>query len=205
LLYVLTYIGVLFKASTAPGEERRLAMANLLTQETKALQQIEKLKHAAYKNSHAQKTEKMLELMSQPQKWQLSDGEVAQVQTPSTIRAKELLDLHKSLNSPVTSVNERLEVLLNVKWTVKEALQPNIHTGQTTQYLTGTYTKDIIELVDREADLLNRGRPISSMESLRHRISNLFLQFIENPQFNPRAAEFIHIPLPPAPPIGTHK
>jgi hypothetical protein len=32
------------------------------------------------------------------------------------------------------------------------------------------------------------------MDSLRRRISTLFLQFIENPLFNPRAAEFINVP-----------
>jgi hypothetical protein len=49
----------------------------------------------------------MLELMAQPQQWQMRDGEVAQVQTPSTIRAKELLDLYNALNAPLTNTNER--------------------------------------------------------------------------------------------------
>jgi hypothetical protein len=48
---------------------------------------------------------------------------------------------------------------------------------------------------------LNRGRPFKSMESLRKRIGNLFLQFIENPAYNPRAQEFINIPLPAPPPV----
>jgi hypothetical protein len=52
-------------------------------------------------------------------------------------------------------------------------------------------TKEIMELVDREADLLNRGRPSKSMESLRLRLSNLFLRFLENPQYNPRATDFL--------------
>jgi hypothetical protein len=52
-------------------------------------------------------------------------------------------------------------------------------------------TRDIADLVDREADLLNRGRPIQSMERLRTRLSNLVLQFIETPEYNPRAADFI--------------
>lgn len=52
-------------------------------------------------------------------------------------------------------------------------------------------TAEIMELVDREADLLNRGRPLKSMESLRARISNLFLRFLENPEYNPRAADFL--------------
>ncbi len=57
--------------------------------------------------------------------------------------------------------------------------------------LESPLTKEIMELVDREADLLNRGRSAKSMESLRGRISNLFLRFLENPQYNPRAADFL--------------
>ena len=45
-------------------------------------------------------------------------------------------------------------------------------------------TREIVELVDREADLLNRGRSPKTMEGLRQRISSLFLAFIETPEFN---------------------
>lgn len=58
----------------------------------------------------------------------------------------------------------------------------------------GQLSQDISDLVDREADLLNRGRPAKSMERLRERLGNLFLQFLENPDFNPRAAEFTRLP-----------
>ncbi len=52
-------------------------------------------------------------------------------------------------------------------------------------------TQEIRELVDREADLLSRNRPVKSMDMLRVRLSNLFLQFIQDPEYNPRAADFI--------------
>jgi len=42
--------------------------------------------------------------------------------------------------------------------------------------------------------MLNRGRPESSLEGLRKRLCNLFLQFIETPEFNPEAARFQKIP-----------
>ena len=156
----------------------------LLASETKALQSIQQLKFAASHNTTEEKTEKMLGLMAQPHKWVMSDGNIAQVQTPAVQRAKELLEFYKALSSPVVSVNQRLEVLLNVKWTIK-AVEPCM------------LTKTLSDLLDREADLLNRGRPFKSMESLRFRIKNLFLQFIEDPAYNPRASEFIKIPMPP--------
>lgn len=52
-------------------------------------------------------------------------------------------------------------------------------------------SSEIRELVDREADLLNRNRPLKSMEKLRQRLSSLFLQFVQNPEVNPRARDFM--------------
>jgi hypothetical protein len=154
------------------------------------------MKAAAYKDTNEVKTRKMLELMAQPQQWQMSDGDVTVVHTPSTQRAKDMLDLFTALNAPLTTTNQRLEVLLNVKWTVKEAIA-----GGSSGLSLAAVNREILDLVDREADLLNRGRPFKSMESLRKRIGNLFLQFIENPAYNPRAQEFINIPLPAPPPV----
>ena len=74
-------------------------------------------------------------------------------------------------------IDERLDVLLHVKWTVLEFDSP--------------VSTDIADLTDREADLLNRGRPVKSMERLRKRLNNLFLEFIQNPKYNPRAGDFV--------------
>merc|ERR1711903_263808 len=106
----------------------------------------------------------------------MSDGEVAEVHTPFTTRAKELLELHRGLNLPLLTIDERLDVLLHVKWTVKE--------------FDCNLTREIVDLIDREADLLNRGRGEKSLDGLRRRLANLFLQFIETPEFNPEAMRF---------------
>ena len=42
--------------------------------------------------------------------------------------------------------------------------------------------------IDREADLLNRGRSRGAHAALRDRIAALFLAFLETPEFNPEAA-----------------
>ena len=96
--------------------------------------------------------------------------------TPFTTRAKELMELYNGLNLPLLTIDERLDVLLHVKWTVKE--------------FDCLLTREIVDLIDREADLLNRGRSEKSLEGLRRRISNLFLQFVETPEFNPEATRF---------------
>lgn len=165
------------KGSTSVGEDRNAAMQALLLDETKSLQNIQRLKVLARKSTHKESTERMLKNMAKPHSWQLSGGETAHVQTPATQRAKELLDLFKAINVPTSNIEERLDCLLHVKWTVLEFDSP--------------LTKDIADLTDREADLLNRGRPIKSMDKLRSRLSNLFLEFIEEAKYNPRAADFV--------------
>ncbi|CAC9488075.1 conserved hypothetical protein [Leishmania infantum JPCM5] len=72
----------------------------------------------------------------------------------------------------------RLDILLRVKWTVREFSASSL------------LTQELCELVDREADLLHRGRKEASLASLRKRIQFLFAQFIEDPQYNPIAREF---------------
>ena len=56
------------------------------------------------------------------------------------------------------------------------------------------WQRDVVELIDREADMLNRGRSETSLQGLRKRLANLFLQFIETPEFNPEAARFQKVP-----------
>mmetsp|Transcript_15528 Transcript_15528/g.19878 ORF Transcript_15528/g.19878 Transcript_15528/m.19878 type:complete len:477 (-) Transcript_15528:95-1525(-) len=168
------------RASGLPPEERQLQHEQLLHKETRLLQTIDRLKATAVKEGKAERIQKMLELISLPKKWELSDGELAEIHTPFTTRANELKELYNGLNTPLLSVDERLDVLLHVKWTVKEFDCP--------------LTRDIVELIDREADLLNRGRSEKSLEGLRQRITNLFLRFIETPEFNPEAARFLKIP-----------
>ena len=42
--------------------------------------------------------------------------------------------------------------------------------------------------------MLNRGRSEASLEGLRKRLANLFLQFVHTPEFNPESARFQKVP-----------
>ena len=164
----------------ADDEEARLAAPQqLLLKEQKLLQTIDRLRLQADDEKRDKQIRSTLKLMAAPKQWQMSDGEVAQVHTPFTTRAKELMELYNGLRLPLLTVDERLDVLLHVKWTVKE--------------FDCNLTRDIVEL-DREADMLNRGRSEASLTGLRKRLANLYLQFIETPEFNPEAARFQKVP-----------
>lgn len=77
-------------------------------------------------------------------------------------------------------VDDRLDILLQVKNTVGEC--------------DCILTRDISELIDREADILNRGRSVETLSGLRKRLSNLFMQYIEAPEFNPESNRFLKVP-----------
>jgi len=160
--------------------ERLEALSQLLLKEQKLLQTIDRLRLQAHSENRDKRILSTLKLMSSPKQWQMSDGEVAQVHTPFTTRAKELMELYNGLRLALLSIDERLDVLLHVKWTVKE--------------FDCNLTRDIVELIDREADMLNRGRAEASLQGLRMRLANLFLQFIETPEFNPEAGRFQKVP-----------
>ena len=57
--------------------------------------------------------------MSKPKQYELKNGKKVEVHTPFTTRAKELMQLYNGLNLPMLTIDERLDVLLHVKWTVK--------------------------------------------------------------------------------------
>lgn len=157
-------------------ELKQAALKQLLHKETKLLQTIDKLRNQARHLNRDQKVQSRLEAMAQPKVWVQQDMETTTVHTPFTTRAKELMDLYNGLRVPLLAVDERLDVLLHVKWTAKE--------------FDCNLTREIVDLVDREADMLNRGRPEAAFKGLRRRLANLFLQFVETPEFNPEARRF---------------
>jgi hypothetical protein len=159
--------------------ERRVALQELLKKETKLLQTIDRLQIHANQENKVTRINKRLDKMSSAKTWGATRS--VQVETPSTIRARELKDLYNGLLLNGLSIDERLDVLLHVKWTVKEFDCP--------------LTRDIVELIDREADLLNRGRKDGTLSQLRGRTANLFLQFIDTPEFNPEALTHQTVPL----------
>ncbi|KAI4873594.1 hypothetical protein NFI96_008799, partial [Prochilodus magdalenae] len=159
------------------GAERKAALCALLEQETQLISSIGRHRIAAEERNREKAVQAFLNKCAAPKTWRAFDGMTTQMDTPQSIRAKELRDLYSSINLQYLSQEERLDVLLTLKHTVKE------HDCKLTQ--------QIVELIDREADLLMRGVKESNLEGLRKRISTLFLQYIKTPAFNPQAAPLL--------------
>lgn len=168
------------KNTKMSAEDKKIALKKLLDKETELLQTIDRLKINANKLNKQDKIQKFLASMANPKEWKRSDERYTEVHTPFTTRAKELMDIYNGLKMTNIPLDERLDILLNTKWTVKE--------------FDCQLTREIVDLIDREADMLSRGRGEGSLEGLRTRLCNLFLQFIEKPEFNPEAARFQKIP-----------
>ena len=171
------------KNSTLSDEDKTLALQELLHKEISLLQTIEKLKISANKENRNVKIAEFLAKMSSDKKWKAYDGHYVSVQTVLTLTAAKLEKQFKKLIAP-SSVDVRLANLLEFKKLMeeynKERQRPLI-------------TK-IIKLIEREVNMLHRGRPEESLEGLRQRLNNLYLNFIETPTFNPEAERMQIIP-----------
>lgn len=89
-------------------------------QETRLLQTIDRLKRTAMGENKNARIDRTLRGLANPKQWALSNGRSVSVHTPLTIRARELMHLYHGLTLPLVKMQERLDVLLHVKWTVKE-------------------------------------------------------------------------------------
>uniref|UniRef100_A0A6I8RBR8 IQ motif and ubiquitin domain-containing n=1 Tax=Xenopus tropicalis TaxID=8364 RepID=A0A6I8RBR8_XENTR len=165
---------------TYTGAERKAALCELLEQETQLIASIGRHKLNANEENQQQSIQVLLNKCSEPKRWKAFDGKTTEMDTQYTIRARQLRDIYTSINTPYFNADERLDALLTLKLTVKE------HDCKLTQ--------EIVELIDREADLLMRGVQNSNLEGLRKRISTLFLQYIKIPTFNPEVARLLKVP-----------
>ncbi|XP_068423568.1 IQ motif and ubiquitin-like domain-containing protein isoform X2 [Clinocottus analis] len=169
---------------TLRGAERKAALCSLLDQETQLIADIGRHRIAAQNENYEKSVRSFLDKSAAPHRWHGADGRLLEKDSEYTIRAKHLRDLYNNISRSTLSQEERLHTLLTVKHIVKE------HACQ--------LTRDIVDLIDREMDLMTRGLKDASLEGLRQRISTLFLQYIKTPAFNPEVAKLLKVPQNPS-------
>ncbi|XP_072915205.1 IQ motif and ubiquitin-like domain-containing protein isoform X2 [Hemitrygon akajei] len=165
------------------GPERKAALCTLLEQEAKLIASIGRHRVDAAKETGPKLIQNLLNKCADPIRWKAFDGRITEMDTQFTIRARELHDIYNSINMKYLTTDERLDALLTLKHTVKE------HDCKLTQ--------EIVDLIDREADLIMRQVKETYLDGLRQRISTLFLQYIKTPMFNPEVARFLKVPQDP--------
>ncbi|XP_029010582.1 IQ and ubiquitin-like domain-containing protein isoform X2 [Betta splendens] len=170
--------------SSLRGAERKAALCSLLDQETQLIAAIGRHRIAVQHNNYDKTIRHFLDKSAAPYQWKTADGRLIEVDSPHTIRARELRDLYNDINMFTAKQDQRHQILMTLKHTVKE------HDCQ--------LSRDIVDLIDREVDLTTRGLKASSLEGLRKRISTLFLQYIKTPAFNPEVAKMLKVPQNPS-------
>nr|XP_019605633.1 PREDICTED: IQ and ubiquitin-like domain-containing protein isoform X1 [Rhinolophus sinicus]XP_019605634.1 PREDICTED: IQ and ubiquitin-like domain-containing protein isoform X1 [Rhinolophus sinicus]XP_019605635.1 PREDICTED: IQ and ubiquitin-like domain-containing protein isoform X1 [Rhinolophus sinicus] len=168
---------------TFTGAERKAALCELLEKETQLIASIGRHRHSAYMENQEALIQAFLDKCSAPKAWKGFDGKITEMDTQFTIRARELQNIYKCIMLKNISQDERLDVLLTLKHTVKEH--------------ECTLTQEILELIDREVDLMMRGVKPHNLEGLRKRISTLFLHYLKTPLFNPEVARHLKVPQDP--------
>lgn len=146
---------VRIKNSNLTDEDKTLALQELLHKEISLLQTIEKLKISANKENRTEKIQSFLQKMSADKKWKRYDGFYINVETLLTKTAGKLEEQFKKLNSS-TTVDIRLGNLLEFK---------KLMEGYYKMHPCSLIQK-IISLIERESDMLQRGRPDSSLEGI---------------------------------------
>ena len=119
------------------------------------------------------------------------------VETPYSKRASELFNLYTSMQKNQENIEDRISVLDSVKNIVyvirKEdelETQNNILTNKKNiirekdKCCDEEVVRELLSLVERERDLLLRGRS-KHMEQLRARQNHLFFLYLSRPQNNP--------------------
>ncbi|OXB71202.1 UNVERIFIED_CONTAM: hypothetical protein H355_010138 [Colinus virginianus] len=168
---------------TLTGAERKAALCGLLEEETQLIASIGRHKLNADKENEQKAVLHFLDKCAQPKRWKACDGKITEMDTQGTLRARELLEIYHSVSMNDIPKDERRDVLLMLRGTVKE------HECKLTQ--------EIVELIDREVDLMSRKVKECNLEGLRKRICTLLLQYIKTPKFNPEVARILKVPPDP--------
>ncbi|NXP79122.1 IQUB protein, partial [Ramphastos sulfuratus] len=161
------------------GAERKAALCGLLEQEAQLIASIGRHKLNADEENRQKSILRFLDKCAQPKRWKAYDGKITEMDTQYTLRGRELFEIYCSISMNGIPKRERIDVLLMLRRTVKE------HKCKLTQ--------EIVELIDREVDLMSREVKECNLEGLRKRICTLFLQYTKNPKFNPEVAGILKV------------
>ncbi|CAL8291807.1 unnamed protein product [Boreogadus saida] len=168
-------------SSTLEGAERKAALCALLEEESRHIASLGSHQQASLLRLQDAASRALLLQGAAPCRWRGRDGIFLTMATPSSVRACELQELYEVIaaQDPAPTPEERLEALVKLRDTV---------TGYNCQL-----TRDLVELIDREAELRRREVKPANLEGLKKRISTLFLQFVKTPTFNPAVGRLLKV------------
>ncbi|XP_050180331.1 IQ and ubiquitin-like domain-containing protein isoform X2 [Myiozetetes cayanensis] len=109
---------------TLTGAERKAALCALLEQETQLIACFERHKLNANEENQHKAVLHLLDKCAQPKRWKAYDGKITEMDTQDTLRARELLEIYRSISAKDIPKDERTDVLLTLRCTVKVPQDP---------------------------------------------------------------------------------
>ncbi|KAI5646936.1 IQ and ubiquitin-like domain-containing protein [Phthorimaea operculella] len=142
----------------------------LLDKEVELLRTIEDYRVQVKEDNRKLREKRFLEELSKPITWYGRSGQIVQMETVETQKAGKLKELYYAFIREDMEVNERIELLVDMKFALQEFRHP--------------LAEEIIGLLDRECDLLVRRCNDRELEFLRRRITAAFFQLIKTSELN---------------------
>lgn len=142
----------------------------LLDKEVELLRCIESYRFQVKEDSKKIKNKLFLEEISKPVAWFGKDNKMITMETIEVQRARKFKELYLSFIREDMDVKERVELLVDMKFALQEFRHP--------------LAEEIIDLLDRECDLLVRNCKDHQLDFLRRRVAASVLQFIKTSDLN---------------------
>ncbi|XP_054878630.1 IQ and ubiquitin-like domain-containing protein isoform X2 [Poeciliopsis prolifica] len=161
------------------GAERKAALCALLEQEMEFIAAIGRHQINVEAINQDKLIRNFLNKAAAAHQWRSATGRLFEMDSVPDIRARALKEIYDDISKFPVDQQERWSFLEKLRNTVME------HECQ--------LVWDIIDLIDREMDLMGRDVKEHNLEGLRKRICTLFLQYIRTPAFNPKVIKLLKV------------
>ncbi|NXV78394.1 IQUB protein, partial [Atlantisia rogersi] len=104
---------------TLTGPERQATFCGLLEREAQLIASIGRHKLNADEENQQKAVLRFLNKCARPKRWKTYDGKITEMDTPYTLRARDLFEIYKSILMNDIPKEERIDVLLTLRSTVK--------------------------------------------------------------------------------------
>ncbi|XP_032404250.1 IQ and ubiquitin-like domain-containing protein isoform X1 [Xiphophorus hellerii] len=161
------------------GAERKAALCTLLEQEMEFIAAIGRHQINVEVINQDKIIRNFLNKAAAAHQWRSATGRLFEMDSVPDVRARALKEIYDDISKFPVDQQERRRFLEKLRNTVME------HECQ--------LVWDIIDLIDREMDLMGRDVKEHNLEGLRKRICTLFLQYIRTPAFNPKVIKLLKV------------
>ena len=179
---------LLHNESISEGARSKIKV-KMMHSHNKQLRNLQRRQLSTQKQHTSQRRRNMLQLMTSPKTWIMSDGRPVSVRTPTTHRAEQLVFIYNALQDNSLSSEHRLHLLATVARLIRNDLNPDAVSFDVKRDI-----EEIYKLMERERDMINRNRPRKSLRGVRARLLSKYYTLLLCADFNPEAARFSATP-----------